>query len=516
MAYHKGKKILFRYIASQYALADGSPLGLAMSARSLGGGVGGFLMFIYDYMTAIQEFKEKQDILSERLFPVSPLDFYKDIFPDDEIERKGHSEDEQPNPIFAFSVEGDEVGRNGKKKTFFRNEIMFSDRAVLDKVIGNDFAICSLCTYSGRTRTAKNAYRCYGFAIDLDDVGPKELEIVLLGVDIEKLPRPTYIVNSGHGLHLYYIFQSPVPLYPNVVNRLQLLKHGLTWAVWTNETSRIKSTPSKDNRQYQGIYQGFRCPGSLTKLGQGKGRKKYVVSAYSFGNPQRDRTTFWELNKWVQEKYRVPDNPDYSSWEWADDHITLAEAKERWPQWYEKMKLGITDKCHSPRGLYDWWFKKIQDENNVRDGNRYNCIAGLFICAIKSDVPREEVWKDAVSLLDWLDSLTISGNNQFTIEDIKAAAKYYKKSYARYSRKALEARTGIKIPPREPPARTQVEHLKRTRAIRQVLGSYERVGRPRSEEQVKQWRAEHPNGRKTDCIKETGLSKPTVLKWWGE
>lgn len=33
-------------------------------------------------------------------------------------------------------------------------------------------------------------------------------------------------------------------------------------------------------------------------------------------------------------------------------------------------------------------------------------------------------------------------------------------------------------------------------------------------ETVRAWREEHPNGKKADCIRDTGLSKPTVLKWW--
>ena len=82
-------------------------------------------------MTAIQEFKEKQAVLSERLFAVSPLDFYRDIFPDEDIEKRGCYDDKKPNPIFAYSVVGDEKAENGKNKMYMRNEIMFSDRAVL-------------------------------------------------------------------------------------------------------------------------------------------------------------------------------------------------------------------------------------------------------------------------------------------------------------------------------------------------------------------------------------------------
>ena len=31
---------------------------------------------------------------------------------------------------------------------------------------------------------------------------------------------------------------------------------------------------------------------------------------------------------------------------------------------------------------------------------------------------------------------------------------------------------------------------------------------------VREWRLSHPEGSKADCIRDTGLSKPTVYKWW--
>lgn len=31
---------------------------------------------------------------------------------------------------------------------------------------------------------------------------------------------------------------------------------------------------------------------------------------------------------------------------------------------------------------------------------------------------------------------------------------------------------------------------------------------------VEEWQRQHPDGKKADCIRETGLSKPTVYKWW--
>lgn len=39
-------------------------------------------------------------------------------------------------------------------------------------------------------------------------------------------------------------------------------------------------------------------------------------------------------------------------------------------------------------------------------------------------------------------------------------------------------------------------------------------GRPSKEKIVLDWRKQNPRGRKVDCIRETGLSKPTVYKYW--
>ena len=39
-------------------------------------------------------------------------------------------------------------------------------------------------------------------------------------------------------------------------------------------------------------------------------------------------------------------------------------------------------------------------------------------------------------------------------------------------------------------------------------------GRPNAAMTIKAWRIDHPDGKKADCIRETGVSKPTVYKWW--
>ena len=39
-------------------------------------------------------------------------------------------------------------------------------------------------------------------------------------------------------------------------------------------------------------------------------------------------------------------------------------------------------------------------------------------------------------------------------------------------------------------------------------------GRPDKQKIVEEWRKSHPDGKKADCIRDTGLDKKTVYKWW--
>jgi len=409
-------------------------------------------------------------------------------------------------------------------KLVCRMKSSFAGKDGLDKALKSRFALCSLCTYSGRRRTAKNAYKLYGFIFDLDGVGEEQCNNLLWGISMKRVPCPQYIVNSGHGLHLYYLFEQPVPLYPNVIDHLQRLKHGLTREVWTNDTSYIRSKPGQDNRDYLGIYQNFRMPGSCTKIGKGNARTKYPVRAYRYNSYTGARCSISYLNQFVEESWRAPEDPDYSSWDY--EGVTLDEAKELYPEWYQKriVEKLPPGKWRSNKALYDWWLDRIQHyggdwgDEGAKDGNRYYCIAILFIMAIKCDIPFDAVMADALDLVEPFDELTEKPDNAFLVSDVENASKYYKRSYARFSIKAIEAKTGFHIKRREPPKYTRQEAMTIARTIRDVRdkdGSWRNQnGAPTKEQTVKEWRAAHPDGRKIDCERETGLSRHTVLKWW--
>lgn len=456
--------------------------------------------------TAKQLYKMKNELLKERLTEVSAYEFYRDLFPEGSLEIRGDYENRKPNAIFT------NILFNEKGKRYARNTIMFDDLKELEEVAGSEFAVCSPITYSGRNRTAANAYQLWGFAVDLDGVEMDQLEDLLYQIGNDVLPEPTYLVNSGHGFHVYYLFEDPIPLYRHLHEPLNRLKQGLTNIVWNRYTSTIKG----EERQFQGIFQGFRMPGTQSKLGA-----KYPVIVFRYGAKRSIRY----LNEFVAPEYRLK--------EWDDYRLTLEEAKDRYPEWYQKRiiegnktrrKWDIAGKVNgdNPYALYDWWINQIR--NGAFDGNRYNCIAVLMTYAVKLGISEEKVLNDALSLVPWLNSLTKTNHNDFTEQDVYDALSYHSDSYATYSIRAIEARTKIRIERNKRNGQRQEDHLEEARAIRDIRmkrlnkdwreGNGRPIGSGTARMKVQAYRSEHPNATVTEVARAIGVSRPTVYKWW--
>ena len=121
--------------------------------------------------------------------------------------------------------------------------------------------------------------------------------------------------------------------------------------------------------------------------------------------------------------------------------------------------------------------------------------------------------------------MTVSDDNHFTDYDVLCALKtYYTAGEKAYRRRTdfISKKTGIPLIPNKRNGRKQEVHLMGARAIQEINDKVngtnwrEGNGRPTAEQTVKEWQQAYPEGRKADCIRETGLSKPTVYKWWNE
>jgi len=438
-----------------------------------------------------QLFKLKNEWLGQFYDKVTPKEFYRAMFPEGCFERKGCPEDSKSNGVITV-IEGEKA----------RNYLVFDDLDTIDEVQGAEFAIISPVGYCGRNRTAKNARWLYGIAIDLDGVEMPQIRDVFYQMKNEVIPQCTYCVNSGHGLHLYYLFEKPIPLYKHLHDSLREFKYELICRIWNRYTSTYTE---RDQVQYQGVFQGFRIVGTQSKLG-----KRYIVTAFETG----ERVTIEYLNQFV-DKDKAIEKLEYQP------KIGLEKAKAKYPDWYERRVVRGESKgrWHIKRDLYDWWIRKIKN-SKVTVGHRYWCLSVLAAYGIKCDIPEDEVLSDALELLPYMDSLSDDEHNRFTKRDVLDAMNMYQESYVTYSRAEVERVSGISVPANKRNYRKQALHLAGARALQVINDQYngtnwrEGNGRKPKKDIVEQWQVAHPDGRKIDCERETGLSRHTVLKWW--
>jgi hypothetical protein len=393
-----------------------------------------------------------------------------------------------------------------------RHFMIFNDLNFLEEIKDREFVITSPISYIGRNRTAKNSRFLYAFAIDLDGVEKQHIENIFYQYKSGAMPKPNIIVSSGNGLHLYYILEKPIALFDNIKILLKRFKYGLIDLVWNGYTSSVKK------RQYQGIFQGFRIPETKTKFGE-------VVRAFYLENSEL--YTIEKLNHWVTGRRKLVDTEIdiINKALYVPKKLTLKEAKEKYPDWYERRIVKgdkSRKKWHIKRDLYDWWKRTITDNEKVIEGHRYFCIMSLAMYGLKCDIPYEEVKADAYSFLEEMESKTGNQDNHFTEEDIEDALKAYKENYMTFPRKDIEIITGISIPPNKRNYRKQEVHLMGARAIQEINDKVNQTnwrdgnGRKSKKDEVISYLLFNQKATKYKCIKDTGLSKMTVYKYWEE
>lgn len=432
------------------------------------------------------------DYLSQYLEEIEPIEFYRRIFPEGELEKRGQQEIGKYNAI-AVELISTTSGRKMRAK----KHIITDDLERLQVVLRSpNFTIISPISYAGKNRTSDNARFIYALAIDLDGIAKQSNLVDLLHqIDkVEHLPKPTYLVWSGSGLHLYYQFEKPIPCFRNIVVQLAELKNELTKKIWNGYVTELSEKP-----QIESLFQGFRLVGGVTKGGH---RSK----AFIYG----DKVTLEYLNGFVSDKSKVTDIRYKSK-------LTLEEAKRKYPEWYQRRLIE-----KQPRGtwtankaVYDWWLRKLKEEIAV--GHRYYGVMILAVYAKKCGVDREILEEDAFSLVEYLDSLTTEENNHFTEEDIYSALEMFNDNYITFPIKTIERLSAIPIKRNKRNHRKQAVHLRIARSNKAILkevGEMKPEGRPSKKGLVIEWKKAHQDGTIIECIEDLGISKSTAYKYW--
>lgn len=438
------------------------------------------------------------DYLEQFYDEVDYKEFYRDIFPIGSFEKKGVFEKGKYNGIIV-EVTNDKL-KNGKPKVL--RHTLTDDLEKLDEVVKRDnFCLMSPISYAGKTRDSSMARELYALTFDVDGLIEKDnagIRNMLHQMNkIKLIPVPTYIVSSGTGLHVYYVFEKPIPLFENVMEQLEVYKRKLTWFLWHDSITTLH-----DDIQYEPVCQGFRMVGTITKKGE-------RVRAFKVGS----KVTMDYMNSFYPEEFQV------TEFAYKCD-LTLEQAKDKYPKWYQDRIINKKPKntWQFNRRVYDKWLERIQTEYSI--GHRYWCVWVLAVTAMKCGITQEELEQDAFNLLNVFNKREEEKKNPFTKEDILSALEGYDSAWITYPVEKMAYRSDIPIQKSKRNGRTQEQHLAGARAIQEINDKFngtnwrEGNGRKPKKDIVQEWRKNNPNGKKIDCERETGLSRPTVLKWW--
>ena len=485
------------------------------------------------------------DYLNRFFEELSPREFYRVIFPEGELDQRGAmTKGKYTGIIIEVTDKKKKVTKTYKDgiikevevPVVYRHSITDSLEEIDMVLQSGNFCLAPPLSYAGKERKSENARFLYAIAVDLDEIiykGDKPQGVYNLFSQIDRaefLPRPTMMVSSGTGLHLYYVFEQAIPLFPNIAKELQKYKHRLTQMCWNEGITTVKND---NDIQYEGIYQGFRMPGTITKHGKKSGDNERA-RCFLTGK----KVTVAYMNEFVEEKYQIKE-VTYKS------KCTKTQAKGLYPDWYEKRIIegykGVLNPWSLNRNVYDWWLRTLKSGAKV--GHRYWCLWILAIYAKKcsfydkdknpNPVTREELERDAWELMGYLDEMTESEANHFTEVDVIEALEAFEDDFISYPRNSIRYKANIpfepSVPRREKGKRLkQAEHIKVMNYVRDEIRKMDNWrdgnGRPKGsrnkeckkKELIIDYVTAHPESNVTDIARALGVSRTTVYKYLGE
>src|SRR5574344_206193 len=236
-----------------------------------------------------KNYREVEELLAFHYQEIEGEEFYKYIFPNNQDEGEMSGDYSKPNAIYLYKDPKDEGTERKLRRRIMLNDTWEEDYR--EFVENNPMTLCSGLAYRGRVNRLEYAQQMNALVFDLDAVGKNELMNLFSRIGkkpgLRTLPQPTFIVMSGTGLHVYYVFEKPIALYPNIKLQMKQLKYDLTFKMWEH-----KSTSQEKQIQYQSINQGFRMVGS-------RNDKYYLpVKAFKTG----DRVTLDYINSYADEE----------------------------------------------------------------------------------------------------------------------------------------------------------------------------------------------------------------------
>ena len=393
-----------------------------------------------------EHFAAKNKVLSAAFKPLSPIEFYQTLFNND-----------LDSPRLCIE----------EKTTYKLSSV---DNLLAAGVFRSDLFVPPADFFNGCYRMATMS-RLYALVLDLDYLLPSTVRRLIKEIRNQVILTPTLVLNSGSGVHVYYVFAEPVEAYKRRIPILRQMQGKL-----------IDMYAGFGKVERHPLTQAYRICGSLTKLGD-------TSTGYSSG-PVYDASA-------LASKIGV----NVSGWERIQ--LTM-DNEQKAPQRRIKKAVTVIPHVNNGERFYRYCSRKIFRETDL--GNRYMSLFGLAIVGYKTRFPKDEVIEDMQSLIDcWNEKYP---DRPVSYSEIGKAMKGYGQDYVKVSAAQLEEYFGWsfqrKIPRR---GRTQEEHLKRCRMVKDVLIPHDK--KTALEKYLKQ----HPDATCREIQKALKMSPKTVVKY---
>ena len=242
----------------------------------------------------LEQYNEKNAVLAAYGERVTGRDLYEAVF--DDVDQKV--------PVIVDM---------GEKKTIL---VMTVDEAIEQCQERNDMMIGGV-TYFRNYIKKETAQNIYSFIVDMDNVYSGTLKRALMHdwkrENGEPVPMPTYIVNSGTGLHLYFVLKKPLPHFTRQAEQIDQLYRQLAKV---ETTGRVYIEFSS-----QWFGQDFRMAG-------GRGKDGWENTVYKVGDSWDADDLAAALGLHWKTKDENGDEVDFK-FEYKNEHPYRAKKKQR-------------------------------------------------------------------------------------------------------------------------------------------------------------------------------------------
>ena len=317
--------------------------------------------------------------------------------------------------------------------------------------------------------------KVYSLVLDLDNLSPSVVKRLLRHIEDEGAPRPSLIVNSGSGLHLYFAFDEPVDAFP--------LRQGILLSIQNRLSESYLGYGKMDKHP---LTQSYRPVGSQTKLGD-------VATGFVCG----DRWAVAQLAAAVGVKIRPGD------WNYVKKTKSGPEPAKR-----EKTLATVLPFKKRPdpnMKMFRYCAERIFRETDL--GNRYMALFGLAVMAFKCHIKQREL------IIEEMESLVECWNSQHPENPVKPseidkAMEGYSKRFLRVHATTLEDYFGWSFERKIPrKGRKRADHLEIARAVKDATQPIKK------RQAIAKYLKQNPAATTRQIAADLGMSLSTVGKY---